>query len=653
MCGILGYTHRARGLPSSVLRTAVELLHHRGPDQRGYFESEEISLGAVRLRILDLQGGDQPVYSDDGNVVLVFNGEIFNHRELRTQLQARGYNFRTTSDTEVLLKAFLEWGTGAFARMRGMFALALWIRSERKLVLARDQSGIKPLYYYPNGQEIYFGSELKVLFARPEVPRRISLDGLNFYLSLNYVPGPYTLVEGIRKLMPGEMLIWKGGQWQLQSYVAESPALPAPSTMGAACEELDELLASAVREQLVSDVPLGIWLSGGLDSSTVLHYAANAYSGPLRTFSITFKGRSFDESHYTELVSQHYGTQHTEFDLNERADLVSALNQITEHSDEPHGDAGALPLWFLARMTRKNVTVVLTGEGSDELFAGYLTYRADRYATMASHIPVPLRRAALFCAEKLPVSDEKIGMDYKLKRFLAGTLLSAEAAHVYWNEAFTEQEKAKLYWFADTRLLASLLAGFRGRDLNSCLRFDQRYYLPDDILYKVDRISMAHSLEVRPPFLDPRIVAFANRLPAAFKLRYGQAKCVLRCLMRRKLLAEVLKRPKVGFDIPVHHWFRTILRPVLLDTLSYEAVSSSGLFHAGTVQKLIREHLERKCNVGYQLWGLTVLFLWMRRWNVGLPRFEPREKERAAAASGLSLQSQQPFISSTSSVPRT
>jgi asparagine synthase (glutamine-hydrolysing) len=623
MCGILGYSHISKNLQPGILASALGSLAHRGPDHEGRFECEQISLGATRLRILDLKGGDQPLFSPDGDVVVVFNGEVFNHHELRIHLEAEGFRFQTNCDTEVVLHAFLRWGSACFSRLRGMFAIAIWVQSESRLILARDRMGIKPLYYCLQDGEIYFGSELKCILAHPAVRRRVCLSGLNCFLSLNYVPGPLTLVEGITKLMPGHLLDWRKGRCSVQSYLPAPASAPAPHSIDDACHELDGLLEQSVKEQLVADVPVGIWLSGGLDSSTILHYAANSNLSQLRTFSITFQGRSFDESSYIRQVSSHFGTQHSEIDLNPSADLVNAIEQIAYYSDEPSADAGALPLWFLAEMTSREVTVVLTGEGSDELFAGYLTYEADRYHTTIRRTPAFLRKAALACAMRLPVSDEKISFEYKLKRFLQGSLFSPELAHVFWNGTFSEAEKQRLFLFADPNPLAAVLAEMpSGPGLQRYLDFDQRYYLPDDILYKVDRISMAHSLEVRPPFLDPRVVDFAARLPEHFKLRGSESKYVLRRLMKDKLPPAVLRRPKIGFDIPIHEWFRGVLRPFLLDTLSKEAVSASKLFRWPAVEYLLREHLERRANLGYHLWGLMTLLIWMKRWNI-----EPAQEE--------------------------
>lgn len=658
MCGILGYTHVRRILSPGVLKAGIAALVHRGPDQQGSFTSPHISLGATRLRIIDIEGGDQPIRSADGKAVIVFNGEIYNHRELRAELEALGATFKTHSDTEVVLNAFLAWGPACFARLRGMFGVAIWLEAEQRLVLARDRMGIKPLYYSVQNGELSFGSELKCIFANPEVPRRIDPAGLNCYLSLNYVPGPYTLVEGISKLMPGCMLNWQNGRLTIASYAPCPQSGRVPGSFEDACEELDSLLTQSVSEQLVSEAPLGMWLSGGLDSSTILHYASKLSARPLKTFSVTFRGKSFDESRYIHQVAQSYGADHTEFDLNESADLADVIGELAYYSDEPSADAGAVPVWYLAKMTRRDVTVVLSGEGADELFGGYLTYKADRYNRYFSLVPRALRAGALNLARRMPASDEKIGLDYKLKRFLEGSLLSPEAAHVFWNGTFTEGEKKKLFRFAHPGPLAGILAEMRPghlRDsmLERFLDFDQRYSLPDGILYKVDRMSMAHSVEVRPPFLDHRIVGLASRLPESYKINGLETKFILRRMMRDTLPPDVLKRPKVGFDIPIHQWFRGVLRDLLTETLNEASVNESGLFRWAEVRRLIDEHLERKANWGYHLWGLVTLLLWMKRWKIEAPAMQPlvfTTAEASAKAHGLAWQPA-PYSARTSELP--
>jgi asparagine synthase (glutamine-hydrolysing) len=634
MCGIVGYTHCFRPLPTGVLDAGLHSLVHRGPDRQAGFATQCISLGATRLSIVDLDCGDQPMKSEDDRCAIVFNGEIYNHHALRKELEARGRRFRTRCDTEVLLNAYLEWGKDCFRRLRGMFAVALWTEREQRLVLARDRMGIKPLYYRVQDDDIFFGSEMKCIFAHPGVPRRIDLKGLNCYLSLNYVPGPFTLVEGITKLMPGHLLEWHHGVVSIEPYVvAQSRSTEAPRSLEEATEELDLLLRQAVSEQLPADVPMAVWLSGGIDSSTITHFASQSSASPLRTFSITFRGRSFDESSYIRSVSEHYGTRHTELDLNEDVDIADMISEISYYSDEPSADAGAVPVWYLAKMTRPDATVVLTGEGADELFGGYLTYQANRYRRASGKIPGPLLRAALHCAHGLRASNEKIGFDYKLQRFLQGSLLSAEAAHVFWNGTFSEDEKSRLFNFADTGPLAEILRQMRpGNSLERFLDFDQRYSLPDALLYKVDRMTMAHSVEARPPFLDDRIVEFAAHLPEDFKIRGQQTKLVLRQLMRKSLPPSVLKRPKIGLDIPIHEWFRGVLQPLLMDNLNKTSIEETGLFNWPAVKALIEAHQNRKTNWGYHLWGLLTLMLWMRRWKIETPASEPQVLTSCTAA---------------------
>jgi len=642
MCGIAGYSHSVPRDRNRLSR-ALDSIAHRGPDQQGEFHSSSISLGARRLRVIDIEGGDQPFSTADGNITLVFNGEIFNHRELRTELEQAGHRFRSKSDTEVVLAAFQQWGNVAFRKLRGMFAAALWVSSERRLILARDRMGIKPLYYCMQDGEIYFGSEIKCILTHHEVSRRLSLAGLNCYLSLNYVPGPHTMIHGIFKLMPGHLLEWRNRNAQVFSYLASRTKDHAPASLNEASEELDALLGSAIREQLDADVPLGIWLSGGLDSSTLLHYASAFSPSTLKTFSITFNGRSFDDGAYIREVSRNYGTEHAELNLDSDCNLIEAIEAIAYHADEPNADAGAIPVWFLSQMTRRNATVALSGEGADELFGGYLTHKADRYAAIAHRIPEWLRKGAYACAQMLPVSDEKIGFEYKAKRFLKGSLLSPEYAHIYWNGTFSEPEKADLFHYADARPLAQILNGMKsGSGLERFLQFDQRYYLPDDILAKVDRMSMAHAVEVRPPFLDPRIVDFAAGLPEHFKLNRAGSKLVLRNLMRNKLPKAVLTRPKTGLDIPIHEWFRGVLRPLLEDTLNEESIRRDGLFRWPVVRSLLEQHQARKGNWGYHLWGLLTLTIWMRRWAIEAPnRWTPAplpQEEVAVADSSLHWQ---------------
>lgn len=624
MCGIAGFTH-ANWLPDSDrIRQVTATLIHRGPDQQGVFRSAICSMGATRLKIIDLEGGDQPISTDDGDTVIVFNGEIYNHRELRAELEQLGHRFRSETDTETILHGFLQWDTRCFSRLRGMFAVALWNKSKRRLVLARDRIGIKPLYIARYGEDLFFGSELKAILAHPEINRRLSAAGLDCYLSLNYVPCPWTLVEGIEKLRPGHWLEWRDGQVSTESYWTLPFGVSRERTLNSAQEELDALLQQAVREHLVSDVPLGVWLSGGIDSSTILHFAAKAAGSRLKTFSISFHGRSFDESTYIDQAVAQYGTDHHQLDLGPSANLADTIEEFAYFSDEPSADAGALPVWFLSQLTKTRATVALSGEGADELFGGYVTYRANRIARLVRHAPKLAIDLAREAARRWPVSDEKISFEYKLKRFLDGCLLPAERAHAHWNGTFSDHEKTALLRTALPRALDGIVGelGVRlgpGDDLAPFLWFDQKYFLPDDILTKVDRMSMAHAVEVRPPFLDHRIVEFAATLPARLKIRGGRQKVLLKRLMGSILPPSILRRKKVGFDIPAHEWLRGPLRSLLLDTLRANNAERAAIFNKEAIATYVDRHMERQVNAGYHLWGLMILFLWMDKWRILAP----------------------------------
>ena len=621
MCGIAGFTTKNWSAPAARIRQATATLMHRGPDQQGAFESNLFSFGGARLKIIDLEGGNQPIFTEDGDGGIVFNGEIYNHLALRAELENLGHRFESHSDTETVLHAFLQWDKACFARLRGMFAIALWSKSRKRIVLARDRMGIKPLYIARQEEELFFASELKALFVHPELDRRLSLEGLDCYLALNYIPSPWTLVDGIEKLAPGGWLEWQDGEistgsyWQLPFGVSNAYALES------AKEELDSLMQDSVREHLISDVPLGVWLSGGIDSTTILHYAAKASPAQLKTFSISFRGRSFDETEYVHRAVKQYETDHTELDLTPAEDLCGAIEEFAYYSDEPSADAGALPVWFLSKLCKTKTTVALSGEGADELFGGYLTYRANRLANKARRLPRSFLRAALAAVHYWPVSDDKISLEYKVKRFLEGALMCPARGHVYWNGTFSDVEKEALVGRPLPASLKQIL-----RELNELppssdavaryLWLDQKYYLADDILTKSDRMSMAHSVEVRPPFLDHRIVEFAAKLPASLKIRGNQQKVILKELMKDKLPRAILERPKTGFDIPAHEWLRGPLLPLLTDALHYGASEYGDLFRSDAIDRFLRLHLERKANVGYHLWGLLILFLWMKKWRI-------------------------------------
>ena len=634
MCGITGFTHRHGASVAERIGVATDALRHRGPDQSDTHHSDSIALGAVRLKIIDLHGGNQPFFFDDSNTALVFNGEIYNHAEIRAELEALGHSFTSRCDTEVVLRAFLQWDTECFPRLRGMFAIALWNEREQRLVLARDRVGIKPLYLYRSGTQLYFASELKSLFAHEEIPRELDLNALNYYLALNYVPAPFTLVKNIEKLAPGHWLEWQSGSIRTEPFWKPRFQHDPRWTMDSATEALDQLMKDSVREHMISDVPVGIWLSGGVDSSAVLHYARQTTSARIKTFSIGFAGRSFDESGPAREIAERYGADHFELDLNPSLDLEDAIHNIVYYSDEPFADAGAVPLWFLSKLSRETVTVALSGEGSDELFGGYLTYRADRLAQTARRIPRLARKSLLRVLKYWPVSNDKISFEYKMKRFLEGSLLPSDEAHTYWNGSFSGAQQAELLANCAENSVSDLFTkeipcGACSGYLSRYLAFDQRYYLADDLLQKVDRMSMAHSLEVRPPYLDHRIIEFAATLPDELKIDGRKQKVILKRLMKDKLPASVLNRSKTGLDIPTHDWFRGPLRPLLEETLNEQAVEDTGLFRPGTIQQLISDHMEGRANLGYHLWGLLILFLWIKEWKIqttSLPAVEETQE---------------------------
>lgn len=624
MCGVAGFTHKSGKAPEQRIHEALATLRHRGPDQQGVFSSRFFSCCAARLKIIDLQCGNQPILENRGEWGIVFNGEVYNHLELRRELEELGHHFTSHSDTETVLKAFVQWDTDCLPRLRGMFAFAVWNAPKKRLVLARDRLGIKPLYYARAGEDIYFGSELKAIFAHPEIKRVLSLDGLACFLALNYIPCPWTMIEGIRKIPPGEWLEWRDGNLSTGTYWQLPYGHSRKISMNEATEELDRLLTQAVREHLLSDVPLGIWLSGGIDSSSILHYAAQANASRLKTFSISFRGRSFDETGYIRRAVERYGTDHDEMDLNPSVDLESAIEQFAYFSDEPSADAGALPVWFLSKLSKQKTTVALSGEGADEVFGGYLTYRADRIARRIRRLPQAVISFGLGVLRRWPVSDEKIGFDYKATRLLEGSLMPPEIAHVYWNGTFAKPELDGLVQKPLPDTLTQTLRELRrlppvADDLAPYLWLDQKYYLADDILTKSDRFSMAHSVEVRPPFLDHRVVEFAATLPASLKVRGRQQKVVLKELMRDKLPRSIIERKKIGFDIPAHEWLRGPLRSLLEETMGFGLCEYGALFKKERVEQLMGRHFRREINVGYHLWGLLILFLWMKRWCVELP----------------------------------
>ena len=625
MCGITGWANLDSNTPP--LDGAQELLHamcermvHRGPDSEGLLVTTGAALGMRRLAIIDLVTGEQPVFNEDKTVAVILNGELYNYRELRVDLEKRGHSFRSASDTEVLPHLYEEYGDEMIAQINGMFAFALWDLKRRRLLIARDRFGEKPLYWGVFDNTLLFASEPKVLLAHPSVKPSLNLQALRQYLSFDYVPAPLSIYEGINKLPAAHKLTLDDGSVSITPYWKLSYEKPAfAPTEKEAAAHVQELLADAVRMRLVSDVPLGVLLSGGVDSSAIAALAVRASSEPVKTFSISFAEASFDESAYARGVAKFLGTDHHEERLsaNLAANLVS---EIGSWMDEPFSDPSLVPTYLLSRFTRKHVTVALGGDGGDELFAGYPMYAGHRWAEIYRRVPGPLRTGVIEpLIRRLPVKTKNLSLDYKALRFVTGARYDIVARHHIWFGSFTPEEQEQV-------LTADALAKTDGdiyrqarqmaeecSDLDLLTRMqnlDTRLYLAEDILTKVDRASMAVSLEVRAPFLDPRVAEFAASLPPGYKLRGNTTKYILKKAVDDLLPRFVTRRGKKGFGVPVAEWLKFKLRPLARDLLSPERVRRAGVFNPDYIARLQDEHERGVANHRKLLWTLLMFELW-------------------------------------------
>jgi asparagine synthase (glutamine-hydrolysing) len=609
MCGICGLASRAAVDPQRLARMSATLVH-RGPDSDGTFVADGVGLAARRLSIIDLAAGDQPIANEDGTVVVVQNGEIYNYAELTHQLRRVGHAFRTHSDTEVIAHAYEEWDLGFAERLRGMFAIAIWDERRRRLVLARDRYGIKPLYYRAAGDELSFASELRAL------PRgEIDLDALECLLAFNSIPAPYSIFRDIRKLPQGHLLVWTDGRETLERYARPAP-VPASEVRAEEeaelVEELRARLRDSVRAHLVSDVPVGVLLSGGVDSCTLAALAAEEATYPLRTFSIGFAERSFDELADARRVAERYGTVHRELVLEPDAALL--LPALADAFDEPFADSSALPTYLVSRLAREDVKVALSGEGGDELFGGYYTYAADLLAQRVGWAAPALKPLA----EHLPASTAKASFDYRLKRFVRAAHLPPLERHHGWKEIFSADARAELRGtrsaFDPVDVLRTRFDETEGAELLARLQdVDLGTYLVDDLLVKTDRASMAHSLEARVPFLDSVVTGFALALPTRHKVRGLRKKVLLRKAAEPLLPPEVVHGRKRGFSIPAAAWLRGELEPFARDTLSADTLRRQGFFRHEPVQRLLNEHVSGTQDWSRQLWCLLAFTLWHER----------------------------------------
>jgi asparagine synthase (glutamine-hydrolysing) len=585
-------------------------LVHRGPDSDGTFAGGEVALAARRLAIIDLETGDQPIANEDATVHVVQNGELYNYRELREELERDGHRFRTHGDTEVLVHLYERDGLAFARRLRGMFAVALWDAARRRLVLARDRYGIKPLYYRADGGGLEFASELRAL------PRgEIDLDALDAFLAFNSIPAPLTIFREARKLGPGHLLVWEEGAVRLERY-----ARPAPAPVDALreddeaelIEELRARLRDSVRAHLVSDVAVGVLLSGGIDSSALAALAAQETAEPVRTFSIGFEERSFDELSDARLVAERYGTRHRELVL--RPDAALLLPALAEAFDEPFADSSALPTYLVSQLAAEDVKVALSGEGGDELFGGYYTYVADLLALRAGG----LARVARPVVERLPSSTARASFDYKAKRFVRGAHLPPLERHHAWKEIFSPEARAELTGrrngFDPVDLYRERFVETEGAELLSRLQdVDLGLYLVDDLLVKTDRASMAHSLEARVPYLDPVVTNLALALPTRRRVRGLRKKVLLRKAVAPLVPERIVRGKKRGFSIPAAAWLRGELEPFARETLSAETLRRQGFFRPEAVTALIDRHVASKEDLSRQLWGLLAFTLWHER----------------------------------------
>ena len=610
-----------------AVRSMCETMVHRGPDSAGLVALGAATLAMRRLSIIDVAGGQQPLSNESGDVVVVCNGEIYNYRVLRAELSQVGHRFKTNSDCETIVHAYEEWGDTFLGRLNGMFGLALWDNRNKRLVLARDRVGIKPLYYTLTDDCLLFASEPKAFLSNPGFSSRLSLMALNLYLTYEYVPTPYSIFEGVRKLRPGHYLVVESGSiderkyWELD--LSPSPRLSTESLENVA-SELWQTVRAAVDLELVSDVPLGVFLSGGLDSSAVASAMVDLQHGDVRTFSIGFDDPSFDESQHARTVAQYLGTQHNELILEPRH-LWELIPSIADFLDEPLADASIVPTHLLSRFTHERVTVALGGDGGDELFAGYPTLQAHRLASIYRRIPRLIRSRLIEpVVRSVPVSLNNMSLDFRAKRFILGSDRSLGVQHQLWLGAFSPDEKSRLLRPDVIESLGSdgtfevvedHLAECQAEDeLSRVLYLDMKMYLEGDILVKVDRASMGCSLEARVPLLNASVVEFATRLPIDLKLRRLTRKYIFRKAVAGHLPPEIINRPKKGFGMPVSKWLQTHLRGLLLDLLSPERLRKQGLFQTSVVEQLIQDHLNGQRDNRKYLWSLLVFQLWYAKY---------------------------------------
>lgn len=624
MCGICGIVSRygESTVDERLLCQMNDTIVHRGPDEEGRYFNGRVGLAMRRLSIIDLSTGQQPIPNEDKTVWIVFNGEIYNHQELRQKLEQKGHTFVTQSDTEAIVHAYEEYGADCVQHLNGMFAFAIWDTVRERFFLARDRVGIKPMYYYLSDEHLIFGSELKAILKHPAVPRAINFAALDQFLTLEYIPTPHTIFADIHKLPPGHWLMLENGRVTIQQYWnIEHQEVPA--TDEACVEQLTELIRDAVKIRMIADVPLGAFLSGGIDSSTVVSFMSELSNQPVKTFSIGFGNKTYNELPFARQVAEQYGTNHYEEFL--EADIAEMALRLVSHFDEPFGDFSIFPTYLVSEVARRFVTVTLSGDGGDEIFGGYDTYVAQSLdQRLYGRLPSWVRQKTMpYLLDLVPPQPAKKGVINKAKRFVEGAALPSAWQHTRWMMFMHDPDKHQLY---SPSLQNALNGDSPGRlieryfdEVSQQNRLaqqqyvDVKTYMVDDILVKVDRMSMATSLEARVPLLDHRIVEFALNLPPHLKLHNGETKVILRRVMQDRLPQSILNKPKEGFSIPLKHWMRQELRPLMTDLLAPDTVRRRGYFNPDTVSRWVQEHLDQKANHSHRLWTLMVFELWHRQ----------------------------------------
>lgn len=622
VCGICGLLSPASAGPAEAasVRTAADAIRHRGPDHGVVGQWGRCTLGNRRLRVIDLATGDQPVANEDGTIVAVFNGELYNFRRLREELQGQGHRLDGTGDTPTIPHLYEQYGDRFVDHLDGMFAVALWDARRDRLVLARDRFGKKPLLWtrLPDGS-VAFASELKALLTFPGVRRAVNLEQLDAYLGLGYVPGAESAVKGIHRLAPGSLLVAEGGEVRIERYWRLERQAAAPMAESEWLHAVREGVRNAVRKRLVSDVPLGALLSGGIDSSIVVAVMAQESVEPVRTYSIGFSDSRYDERQFARLIAERYGTVHEE--LLVEPDAAAMIPRLVDAYDEPFGDSSALPTFLICEHARQFVTVALGGDGGDEVFGGYERYRAHALARRLDHLPRFAAAAAAQGLRLIPSArTEPRSAAYRAARFLDLSRLNPAERYGQLMEMFSPDLRSEL-WTAEARAeigtlrsAGDLLGPPLARGITGLQLLDVETYLPDDLLFKADIASMAHSLELRAPFLDYQLAELALRLPDALKQRGSSGKVALRRAFAADLPTEILERGKAGFGVPLSQWFREELRSTAEDVLLDDSTRRRGQFRADAVERLLAAHTSGRADHGERIWCLLMLELWQRRY---------------------------------------